>query len=70
MANGSVKWFSNSKGYGFILTEDGSEVFVHHSQILGDGYKTLKEGEQVEFEVIETDKGKQASNVQRSSSDE
>ncbi len=62
---GKVKWFSNSKGYGFITTEDGSEVFVHHSAIVGEGYRTLKENEAVEFEIVETDKGKQASNVKR-----
>jgi len=62
---GKVKWFSNSKGYGFVITDDGAEVFVHHSAILGEGYKTLKENEAVEFEIVETDKGKQASNVKR-----
>lgn len=67
MVKGNVKWFSNPKGYGFILMEDGSEVFVHHSLIQGDGYKTLKEGEPVEFELIETEKGKQAHNVVRTS---
>lgn len=65
MIKGHVKWFSNLKGYGFILTDDGQEVFVHHSLILGEGYKTLKEGELVEFELIESDKGKQAHNVAR-----
>jgi len=65
MAKGHVKWFSNPKGYGFILMDDGSEVFVHHSLIEGDGYKTLKEGEEVEFELIESDKGKQAHKVVR-----
>ena len=66
MIKGHVKWFSNPKGYGFILMDDGSEVFVHHSLIQGNGYKTLKEGEEVEFELIETEKGKQAHNVIRS----
>ena len=65
MAKGQVKWFSNPKGYGFILMDDGSEVFVHHSLIMGEGYKTLKEGEAVEFELIETEKGKQAHKVVR-----
>ncbi len=65
MAKGHVKWFSNPKGYGFILMDDGSEVFVHHSLIEGSGYKTLKEGETVEFELIESDKGKQAHKVVR-----
>lgn len=62
---GKVKWFSNPKGYGFILLDDGTEVFVHHSLIKGEGYKTLKEGEQVEFDLVESDKGKQAHNVMR-----
>jgi len=62
---GKVKWFSNSKGYGFITTEDGSEVFVHHSAIVGEGYRTLRENEAVDFEIVETEKGKQASNVKR-----
>lgn len=65
MVKGHVKWFSNPKGYGFILMDDGSEVFVHHSLILGEGYKTLKEGEEVTFELIETEKGKQAHKVTR-----
>ena len=65
MAKGYVKWFSNPKGYGFILMDDNSEVFVHHSLIMGDGYKTLKEGEIVEFELIESEKGKQAHAVKR-----
>jgi len=65
MVRGQVKWFSNLKGYGFILMDDGSEVFVHHSLIGGEGYKTLKEGEVVEFDLKETDKGKQAHNVVR-----
>ena len=65
MVKGHVKWFSNPKGYGFILMSDGSEVFVHHSLIPGEGYKTLKEGEEVEFELIETEKGKQAHKVTR-----
>jgi len=65
MAKGHVKWFSNPKGYGFILMEDGAEVFVHHSLIEGSGYKSLKEGELVEFELVESDKGKQAHKVMR-----
>ena len=65
MVKGHVKWFSNPKGYGFILMDDGSEVFVHHSLITGEGYKTLKEGEEVDFELIETEKGKQAHKVTR-----
>ena len=63
MAKGTVKWFSNQKGYGFIATEDGKDVFVHHTAIKGEGYKTLQEGQSVEFEVIQGPKGEQASNV-------
>ena len=63
MAKGTVKWFSNQKGYGFITTESGSDVFVHHSSIQGEGYKTLNEGDQVEFEVEKGPKGDQATNV-------
>ena len=63
---GNVKWFSNEKGYGFIEQEDGEDVFVHHSDIRGDGYKTLKQGETVEYEIIEADKGPKAQEVVRS----
>ncbi|MBM3255074.1 MAG: cold shock domain-containing protein [Candidatus Omnitrophica bacterium] len=63
MAKGKVKWFSNQKGYGFITSEDGKDVFVHHSAIKGDGYKTLEEGQEVEFEVTQGPKGDQATNV-------
>jgi CspA family cold shock protein len=62
---GAVKWFNDGKGYGFIQREDGSDVFVHFSAIEGDGYKTLKEGQEVEFEVAETPKGVQATKVVR-----
>ncbi|MDL1970536.1 MAG: cold-shock protein [Candidatus Desulfofervidaceae bacterium] len=62
---GTVKWFNDSKGYGFIQREEGPDVFVHFSAIEGDGYKTLKEGQEVEFEVVETPKGLQASKVVR-----
>jgi CspA family cold shock protein len=66
MPKGTVKWFSDQKGYGFITPEDGSrDVFVHFSSIMGDGYKTLKEGQAVEFEITEGPKGPQASNVNR-----
>lgn len=65
MVQGKVKWFSNKKGYGFITTEDGEDVFVHHSEIQGEGYKTLDEGQQVEFEVKDGPKGKQASDVNK-----
>lgn len=62
---GTVKWFSNEKGYGFIERPDGEDVFVHHSNILGDGFKTLDEGETVEYEVQDADKGPKALNVVR-----
>ena len=61
---GKVKWFNENKGYGFIEREDGSgDVFVHYSAVQGDGFKTLAEGQKVEFEVADTDKGPQANNV-------
>ena len=63
MPKGTVKWFSNQKGYGFITTEEGKDIFVHHSFIQGEGYKTLKEGQAVEFEVNQGPKGEQAINV-------
>jgi CspA family cold shock protein len=63
MARGKVKWFSNQKGYGFITLESGSDVFVHHSAIQGEGYKSLVEGQEVEFEVEKGPKGDQATNV-------
>ena len=66
MATGTVKWFNNSKGFGFIQQESGEDVFVHHTAIQGDGFKTLNEGEEVEFEITEGPKGPQASNVVRS----
>jgi len=58
-----VKWFSNQKGYGFITLENGEDVFVHYSAIKGDGYKTLNEGQEVQLEVTQGPKGKQATNV-------
>ena len=63
MARGRIKWFSEKKGYGFITQEDGNDVFVHYSAIMKDGFKTLQEGEEVEFEISQGDKGLQASNV-------
>lgn len=65
MARGKVKWFSNNKGYGFITTESGSDVFVHHSAIVGEGYKSLTEGQEVEFEITKGPKGEQAAKVMR-----
>ncbi len=60
---GTVKWFNNQKGYGFISDESGKDIFVHYSGIVSDGFKTLEEGAAVEFEVVEGDKGVQAVNV-------
>jgi cold shock protein len=64
LAEGTVKWFSNEKGYGFIEREGGDDVFVHFSAITMDGYKTLTEGQRVAFDVVQGDKGLQAANVQ------
>jgi CspA family cold shock protein len=63
MEKGTVKWFDSTKGYGFIKRENGNDVFVHFKSINGDGYKTLNEGDEVEFEVQEASKGPQAVNV-------
>jgi CspA family cold shock protein len=64
VAKGTVKWFNDSKGFGFISLEDGSkDVFVHHSTIQGDGFKTLAEGQQVEFDEVQGEKGPAAENV-------
>ncbi len=63
MAKGTVKWFNDSKGFGFITSEDGGDVFVHHSSIQGDGYKSLAEGDSVSFDVEEGEKGPKAVNV-------
>ncbi len=63
--DGKVKWFNADKGYGFIEREDGEDVFVHFSAIQGDGFKTLDEGQSVEFDVVEGNRGLQAANVVR-----
>jgi CspA family cold shock protein len=65
MARGTVKWFNEKKGFGFIQQEGGPDVFVHFSSIQGDGFKTLAEGQAVEFEVIQDEKGAKAQNVTR-----
>jgi cold shock protein len=64
---GTVKWFNNAKGYGFIGRADGPDVFVHYSAISSEGYKSLQEGDQVEFEVADGQKGPQAANVTKAS---
>lgn len=63
MARGTVKWFNDTKGYGFIQQESGDDVFVHYTAITGEGFKSLKEGDSVEFEITQGPKGPQASNV-------
>jgi len=63
MAAGKVKWFNDSKGFGFIERDGGKDVFVHYTAIVGEGFKTLPEGAQVEFELLETERGPQAANV-------
>jgi CspA family cold shock protein len=65
MSKGKVKWFSNQKGYGFITTEEGKDIFVHYSAILSEGYKKLEEGQEVEFDIVSSPKGEQASNVKK-----
>jgi len=65
MANGTVKWFNDAKGYGFISQEGGEDVFVHHTAIQMDGFRTLKEGEAVQFDVTQGPKGLQAANVRK-----
>ena len=63
MAAGKVKWFNDSKGFGFIEADDGTDVFVHHNDIQGQGFKSLSEGEAVTFEIVQGEKGPRASNV-------
>lgn len=65
METGTVKWFNDSKGYGFITRENGPDLFVHHTGIVGEGFRSLSEGDQVEFEVTKGPKGLQAINVTR-----
>ncbi|MGD8256761.1 MAG: cold shock domain-containing protein [Desulfobacterales bacterium] len=65
MPQGTVKWFNNKRGWGFIVKEDGEDIFVHYSSIKGDGFKSLNEGERVQFEIEEGDKGPAAANVER-----
>ncbi len=60
---GKIKWFDNKKGYGFIVPENGKEVFVHHTAIKAEGYRSLAEGEEVEFDIVQGPKGEQAANV-------
>ena len=60
---GTVKWFNAAKGYGFITSTDGEDVFVHYSAVQDDGYKSLKQGQKVEFEIVTSQKGEQAANV-------
>jgi len=63
MQQGTVKWFNADKGYGFLQAEDGNDVFIHFSAIQSEGYKSLDEGDKVEFDIVDSDRGPQASNV-------
>ena len=65
MAKGNVKWFNDAKGYGFISRPDGPDVFVHHTAIQGEGFRTLSEGQEVEFDIVDGPKGLQAANVRK-----
>ena len=70
MPKGTVKWFNNTKGYGFITAEDGTDCFVHHSDIQGEGFKSLDEGQVVEFEIAQGEKGPKALEVRTAASPE
>ena len=63
MASGTVKWFNDSKGYGFVTADDGTDVFVHHNDIQGEGFKSLAEGDKVTFDIVQGEKGPRAANV-------
>ncbi|MDV5121948.1 MAG: cold-shock protein [Candidatus Scalindua sp.] len=65
MPTGTVKWFNDKKGFGFISIEGGEDIFVHHTAIQSDGFRTLEEGDNVEFEIVQGDKGNKAENVKR-----
>lgn len=65
MTTGNVKWFDRKKGYGFIVGPNGEDVFVHYSSIMGDGFRSLRDGEKVEYELLQTDKGLQATDVRQ-----
>ena len=65
MKQGTVKWFNNAKGYGFVTTEEGEDVFVHQTAIVSEGYRSLRQGERVSFDVVKTDKGLQARDVKK-----
>lgn len=63
MATGKIKWFNTQKGFGFVTGDDGVDAFVHHSEIQGEGFKDLAEGQEIEYELVESDKGPRATNV-------